>query len=212
MKERNFIEFARSVPVLTTKQVAAQLGNAAYAKLYLHRMAKRGIVKRVARGFYTAHEDPVIYASHLRYPSYISLWYAFQHHGATTQLPRVIEVMARTAGKAEGVEIFMSEHLWGYGPARYAGFQIFMADLEKAVIDAIGRMPLDDVGAAIAKCDPKKLEGYALRFDAATMKKVGYVADGVGVSLEKLHERTFSDRNYVHMGERIVKNRWKVVA
>ncbi|MEW5937854.1 MAG: type IV toxin-antitoxin system AbiEi family antitoxin domain-containing protein [Candidatus Thermoplasmatota archaeon] len=213
MKEREFAEFVRGVPLLTTRQVAAWLGDAAYAKLYLHRMVARGVVKRLSRGLYTAHDDPVIYASHVHYPSYISLWHAFQHHGATTQLPKVVEVMARRSGRLEGVEFVRTRHLWGYGSTRYLGFQISIAELEKAVLDAVqtGRIPLDDVGRAIGRCEPSKIEEYALRFDVVTAKKLGYIAEGAGVFLGRLHERVRADRNYVHLGSPVEKNRWKVV-
>ena len=161
MKEREFIEFARNAPVITAKQVAALVGDAAYAKLYLHRMLSRGVVRRLARGIYTAHSDPVIYASHVHYPSYISLWFAFQHHGATTQIPKTVEVMARRAGSADGVEFVRMKHLWGYKVSRYSGFQIFVADLEKAVVDAVmtRRMPSAEAIAALEKCDRARLEG-----------------------------------------------------
>ena len=213
MKEREFVEFAKGAPVITAKQVAALVGDAAYAKLYIHRMLSRGVVRRIAKGIYTAHSDPAIYASHIRYPSYISLWFAFQHHGATTQMPKIVEVMARAAGNADGVEFIGTRHFWGYGPSRYSGFQILIADLEKAVTDAVvtRRMPGDEIAGAIEKCDRGKLEDYALRVDVSSAKRIGYVAEMAGVFLAGVHDRVAGDRNYVHHGEPAERNRWKVI-
>jgi len=213
MKEREFVEFAKGQPVVTAKQIAALIGDAAYAKLYIHRMLSRGVVRRLAKGIYTAHGDPAVYASHVRYPSYISLWFAFQYHGATTQMPKTVEVMARKAGSVDGVEFIRTKHFWGYGPTRYSGFQILIADLEKAIVDAVmtRRIPNDDIAAALEKCDRDRLEAYALRVDVSTAKRIGYVAETGGVFLARLHERVAGDRNYAHLGEPVAGNRWKVI-
>jgi predicted transcriptional regulator of viral defense system len=213
MKEREFAEYARDVPAFTARQVTAMLGDRAYAKLFIHRMVSRGIIRNVARGVYTAHQDPVIYASHIRYPSYISLWYAFQHHGFSEQLPRVVEVMARGAGAADGVEFLATRHLWGYGPEKYSGFQIFMAEPEKAVMDAIltGRIPITEILPALAKCNPVRLEELVLKLDAVSIRKVGYVAEKGGVFLQNAHKRLSGDRNYAHLSVPVGKNSWRVV-
>jgi len=212
MNEREFLGLVRSLPVFTTRQVASLVGGSRYAKVYLHRLMARGVVRRIGRSFYTIHEDPVVYATHIYYPSYISLWQAFQHHGVTTQLPAVIEVMAPRSGVLGSVEFIRSRHLWGYSAARYGDFGIFMADLEKAVLDALstGRVPPDVAAGAIGKCDPGKLEKYALRMDIGTIKKVGYIAETGGLALERLHRRINKDRNYVRLAGARAPNRWRV--
>jgi len=215
MKERDFAEFARGVPAFTARQAAALVGGPAYAKVYLHRMVSRGIVRRLGKGLFTAHSDPVIYASHIRYPSYISLWYAFQHHGATTQLPNVVEVMSHRAGnfRNAGVELIRTGRMWGFGPAMYSGFRVIIANLEKAVIDAVltGRIPDDETAGAVGKCDPQKLEDYVLRLDLSSLRKVCYVAEMGGLALERARARAAGDRNYAHLGRRVMKNHWQVV-
>ncbi|MDO9538047.1 MAG: type IV toxin-antitoxin system AbiEi family antitoxin domain-containing protein [Thermoplasmata archaeon] len=212
MKEKDLLEFAERVPVFTTKQIAAAVGDMNYSKVYLSKLASKGVIKRLKRGFYTVHEGPLIYASHIYHPSYISLWYAFQHHGTTTQLPARIEVMARKNEVIGNVELIRSGSIWGYRPINYNGFRIFIADLEKAIIDAIEteRVPVDEVRNAIMKCDIARLEKYALKMPTSTIKKVGYVAEASGHFLELLHERIAGDRNYSRYYAAERGNRWRV--
>jgi predicted transcriptional regulator of viral defense system len=212
MNERDFLEFARRTPVFTTKQVAAALGDRSYSWVFLNRMVERGLIKRLKRGYYTAHEDPIIYASHIHHPSYISLWYAFQHYGTTTQLPARIEVMARRAEVVEKIELVRTSEMWGYAQVNYNGYRIFMADLEKAIIDAIEteRVPVDEIVNAIGKADLKKLEEYALRMPVSAMKRIGYVAEMAGYPLEALFESVKDDRNYARYYAADKGNRWRV--
>ncbi len=213
MKEREFLELAGREPVITARQVASILGNQRYSKVYLHRLVKRGLIRRLKRGYYTVYDDPVVYATCMYHPSYISLWYAFHHHGTTTQLPRIIEVMTHRSGVIDQVEFIRTRELWGYHSIRYGGFRVFMADLEKAVIDAVTteRMPIDEIHAAVQDCDKGRLEEYALRMDLSTIKKVGYVAETAGHFMEALYDRIKEDRNYVHYFAAEKGNRWRVV-
>ena len=212
MNEREFLEEVRGLPLFTTKQVAALLGNREYAKLFLHRLVERKVIARLRRGYYTVHEDPVIWATHVRYPSYISLWYALQHHGVTTQIPGLVEVVCAREDSFGGVEFVRSPHLWGYGRVNYSGFQVAMSDLEKVVIDAVytGRVPPDELEAAVAGCDVERLERYLLMTDVSTVKRVGYVCERFGVFLRGAHERAMADRNYVTLPGRVGENRWRV--
>ena len=212
MKEKDFLEFVGRMPVFTTKQVAAAIGDMNYSKVSLSKLVNKGSIRRLKRGYYTVHDDPVIYASHIYHPSYISLWYAFQHYGTTTQLPVKIEVMARRNESVEKIELIKTKALWGYKPVNYNGHKIFMADLEKAIIDAIDteRVPVDEVRNAIKTCDIAKLEKYALKMPSSTIKKVGFVAETAGHVLEKLFKRINGDRNYARYYAAEKGNRWKV--
>ncbi|MBM4250022.1 MAG: hypothetical protein FJ149_11485 [Euryarchaeota archaeon] len=211
MNEKAFLGTVSGLPAFTARQVGALVG-AGYAKVYLHRLARRGSVIRLGRGYYTVHEDPMVWATHIRYPSYISLWRAFNHHGATTQLPAVIEVMGRRGGSLLNVEFIRTGELWGFSAVKYGDFRIFMADLEKAVLDAVrtGRVPAEDIVAAIRQCDAGKLERYALRTDVATMKKAGYLAQETGLEMPRLRRRALRDRNYVGLPGARAGNGWRV--
>jgi predicted transcriptional regulator of viral defense system len=212
MKEREFLDLVNSMPVFTTRQISAIIGDSRYAKVYLHRLLERKLIRRLKRGFYTVHDDPVIYATHIYYPSYISLWYAFQYHGTTTQLPRILEIMTHRKDSIQEMEFINTGYLWGYRAIRYSGFEVFMADLEKAIIDAVitERVPVDEVEAAIRQCDKEILEKYTLRTDLSTMKKIGYVTETTGHLMKEIYDRIKDDRNYVRFYAAKKKNRWRV--
>ncbi len=212
MKEREFQKFVSNIPVFTTKQISALIGDERYTKVYLHRLIKRKLINKLKRGFYTVHDDPVIYASHIYYPSYISLLYAFQHYGTTTQLPKLIEVMTYRKDSIPDIEFIKTGYLWGYHTIRYRDFEIFIADLEKAIIDAVitQRVPFDEIQTAIQGCDIKKLEEYTLRTNLSTIRKVGYVCEESGYYLKRAFEVVKKDRNYVHFFAARGNNRWRV--
>ena len=212
MKEREFQKFVSNIPVFTTKQISALIGDERYTKVYLHRLIKRKLINKLKRGFYTVHDDPVIYASHIYYPSYISLLYAFQHYGTTTQLPKLIEVMTYRKDSIPDIEFIKTGYLWGYHTIRYRDFEIFIADLEKAIIDAVitQRVPFDEIQTAIQGCDIKKLEEYTLRTNLSTIRKVGYVCEESGYYLKRAFEVVKKDRNYVHFFAARGNNRSRV--
>ncbi len=211
MNEKAFLGIVSGLPVFTARQVGALVG-AGYAKVFLHRLVRRKAVIRLGRGFYTVHGDPMVWATHIRYPSYISLWQAFSHHGATTQLPAVIEVMAGRSGAQGNVEFIRTRELWGYSAVAYGDFRIFMADIEKAVLDAIstGRVPAEEIVEAIRKCDAGKLERYSLKMGLATMKKTGCLAERAGMEMALLRKRVSKDRNYVRLDGAEAGNGWRV--
>jgi len=214
MKEREFLEMVRTLPVFTTKQISAILGDYRYSKVYLNRMIKKGLIRRLKRGFYTVHEDPLIFATHIYYPSYVSLWYAFQHYGTTTQLPITIEIMTYKNGSFQNMEFIKSRHLWGYHRIKHLGFDVFMSDIEKAIIDAVTteRVPLDEIQNAVKNCDIDKLEEYTMKMDISSMKKIGFVVELAGFFLEKVYKKIKKDRNYVHFYTTEKGNKWRVVS
>jgi len=212
MKEKDFLEFAKKYPVFTTKQVAAAIGDMNYSKVALSKATDKGLIRRLKRGCYTVHEDPVIYASHIYHPSYISLWYAFQYYGTTTQLPVNIEVMARRNEVVDNVLFIKTIEMWGYKQVDYNGYGIFMAELEKAIIDSIvtERVPVDEVRNAVVMCNMDTLERYSLRMPVSAIKKIGHVAETAGHPSDILYERIREDRNYTTYYAAEPGNRWRV--
>ncbi len=212
MKEKDFMEFAGRVPSFTTKQAAAFIGSMNYAKVFLSKLVAKGQVQRLARGYYTVHEDPVIYASSIIYPCYISNLYAFSHYGVTTQLPVRLEVVAPKNKLLEDVELIRSNTIWGFKQINYRGFRIFIALLEKAILDSIltQRVALSEIQNAIASADMLLLEEFALKLPVSDMKKVGYVVQSAGFMLEELHTKVRKDRNMVSYQRAKGPNVWRV--
>lgn len=213
MKEKEFLRIFERYPVFTSKQVAALYDDPGYSRVRLHRMVKTGEIIRLRKGIFTTHTDPMIYSSHILYPSYISLWQALNFHGLTTQLPVSIDVMAPKTFSVLGASLHYSPFLWGYKKYRYGDFEIFVADIEKIVIDALftGLLSDDEIGTALANSDRKVLEDYAIRTERNSLiKQVGFFSERNGIFLDRAYEHIKNDRNYVAIPGSTEQNRWRV--
>jgi len=211
MNRNEFRDIFEHRPLFTAKQVAAMLGHG-YSRVYLDRLMKKGAIVRIGKGIYSFHEDPMVYASHLIYPSYVSFSQAMQFHGLTTQVPRLVEVVAPVNGSYPGVELVGSDHVWGYQRSIYDGFELFIASKEKLAIDGVlhERLTMEDIGTILRSCDRYILEDMTLRLGKADMKRVGHASEINGFSLDRVWKRLAGDRNYVRSMFYQGPNRWRV--
>lgn len=165
----------------------------AYVCLYLHRLEKQGLIRRIEKGKYALRDaSPFVIASNIAFPSYISLWMAFHLHQLTTQLPLTIQVIMSKQKKSLKFDDYdvkfiklTPKRIFGYGKQRTGIGYIFIAEKEKAIIDSLylGEGPdLDDIKNGLHECDIKKLEEYALRMNSKVLvQRLGYLME-----LEKL--------------------------
>ncbi|MBM3199407.1 hypothetical protein FJZ53_00605 [Candidatus Woesearchaeota archaeon] len=155
-----------------------------YARTYLYRLQKEKLVFRVEKGKYTVFDNPLVFSSYITIPSYISFWTAIRYYNLTEQLPSDIMIATAKPKKSidfRGIKIrfFKTKHMWGYGKQRYNGFDIFVADREKCVVDSmlIKNTPFDEVIKSIRQkgTDKKKLAEYAIKTgNKALMKRIGF--------------------------------------
>jgi predicted transcriptional regulator of viral defense system len=83
--------------------------NKRYTRLVLHRLKKGGIITRIERNSYTTKKDPFLIASHIIWPSYISIWSALNYHHLTEQLPKVISVISTRSRKIRQINVLNVE-------------------------------------------------------------------------------------------------------
>ena len=179
-----------------------------YAKVYLNRLKNKGIVKQIQRNVYTVQEDPLIIASRIIWPSYISLWAAFRHHNLTEQIPNTISVVTTRAKSRENIKIMNTtivferiRALWffGFSKIKINDFEIFMAEPEKALIDA---MLLKKTSTTeiyfilkenIKNISTKKIVDYILRTkNRALAKRFGWMLESLGYNYAKrLKKQTY---------------------
>lgn len=117
-----------------------------YAKVILQRMKTNGLILQIERDKYTLQKDPLIIASRIIWPSYISGWAAIRYYNLTTQLPTEINIIT-TRTRKKGHIVFNNtkvtftrvkkEHFFGFEKRIYNNFEIFIAKKEKAIIDSI---------------------------------------------------------------------------
>jgi predicted transcriptional regulator of viral defense system len=184
-------------PVFGVATLASEAGIApASARVRAVRLERRGLVHRVARDAYTVHRDPLVLASRLAWPSYISLWYALGHHGLTLQVPQAIEVLTtrqlfRRRLEHQGVRILVSKvsprYMFGYGKFLLDDVEVFMATPEKALLDGLllGRIPASEVLEMmtdnIDALDVPRLVDYVRTAGSgATAKRMGLMLERLG--------------------------------
>jgi predicted transcriptional regulator of viral defense system len=117
-----------------------------YAYLFIQRLKMSNLIYEIEKGRYTCHRDPFLIASRIVWPSYMSGWIALQYHHLTEQLPSTIEVVTTRSRKQRKIE-FMNvriefsivdpTHFFGYEKIEYKGQSIFIANKEKALLDAL---------------------------------------------------------------------------
>ena len=153
-------------------------------------------------------------AMHLVHPAAISHWSALHYHGLTEQIPRMIYVTtssisiprlreskteAAKAGYPIGnlfyrfiqvkpTKFFGTEKIW-CGDAR-----ITMTDPERTLLDGLAMPQLCGDFAEVLhafetrgdKLDVERITGYALKLDAATAKRLGWLLERNGVDTARL--------------------------
>ncbi|MDP2599399.1 MAG: type IV toxin-antitoxin system AbiEi family antitoxin, partial [Deltaproteobacteria bacterium] len=154
-----------------------------------------------------AHEFDIAMA--LANPAAISHWSAMHHHSLTEQAPRKVFVLTTTQGsvptlrtkgdyrigdtayqfiKVRPERFFGTEKVWIFDR------RMTVTNLERTLIDGL-TMPkycgdfsevLHAFDVASEKINLERIIDYALKLDAATAKRVGWILERRGVALERL--------------------------
>ena len=172
-----------------------------YAKVFLNRLKNRGVVKQIQRNVYTVQEDPLIIASRIIWPSYISLWAAFRHHNLTEQIPSKISVITARSKSRKNIQMMNTTIIFekirpswffGFSKIKIQDFEVFMAEPEKALIDAV---LLKKISTAeiyfilkenIKNISTIKIVDYILRTENhALAKRFGWMLESLGCKYVK---------------------------
>ena len=179
-----------------------------YAKMQLNRLKNRGIVKQIQRNVYTVQEDPLIIASRIIWPSYMSLWAAFRYHNLTEQIPNKISVITTRSKSRENIQMMNTtisfekirpSWFFGFSKIKIQDFEVFIAEPEKALIDAV---LLKKISTAeiysllrenIKNISTKKLVDYILRTkNNALAKRFGWMLESLECNYaKKLKKHTY---------------------
>lgn len=219
-------------PTFNVNTVASIIGkDGTYAKVYLNRLKNRGIVHQLQRDVYTVQDDPLIIASRIVWPSYISLWSALRYHNLTEQIPTKIAVVT-TRAKSRG-SILLSNMMiifervrprwfFGFSKIKINDFEIFMAEPEKALIDAVllKKISATEIYSILKenlKClSSKKIVDYVLRTQSkALAKRFGWMLSSLGCKnakkLERITYRTIIPFDYSRPAHGKEDKKWGVV-
>ena len=127
--------------VIRFNDVLRRVKSRGYAKVLLHRKVKDGSIIRVKRGVYSASDDVYVIASNLYFPSYLSFLSASYLHGFTETIPVTVYVACAKAHPTLdvlGYRIVFSRTrpMRGYHKEGHDGGELFLADVEKLMVDA----------------------------------------------------------------------------
>jgi predicted transcriptional regulator of viral defense system len=193
----DLLESLGRYPVFDAAQFASSAGlEPGSAKVRLFRMKKKGRIVEIHRNSYTVFRDPLIVASRIVWPSYISLWYALSHHGLTSQVPHGIAVVTTRGTFRKKLDFLGTtitfirvppSYFYGYDRIIVGGHEVFMAYPEKAIVDAIHlkMISASEVFEMIRDNEPgldiKRLIEFVSRSnDWDAMRRIGFMLDRMG--------------------------------
>lgn len=212
----------------TVKEIINKSSN--YTKLVVYRLKKQKLILEIERNKYTTHKDPLIVASNIIWPCYISCWSALRYYNLTEQLPHNIFIITTRARKKRVITItnekvfFIKsspEYFFGYKKEIYNGFEIFIAGKEKALIDSalFKKISFSEIAEIIKnkkeEIDFDLLARYIIKIKNKTLiKRVGFLLDKLGFSTEKLVK--LIDYKYIPLDYAVQKKgkrnkKWKVI-
>ena len=232
MKTIDLLERLRRYPVFDRETFASLAGlEPPSASARLSRLVKDNRIERLWRDAYTVHRNPLLVATHLAFPSYVSLWYALSHHGWTLQVPHEISVLTtmrtyRPSIEYGGMRISFTaippDLLFGYDKTNVEGLEVFMATPEKALVDAmllrsispseVYSIMVDNAGSL----DIPRLVDFVREAGSGTLaKRMGYMLEVLGHEVyEKLDDLVYStvvplDTTLPPEGE--IDGRWRLL-
>lgn len=117
-----------------------------YCWLVINRLKKAGLILELERNKYTVHKDSLLVGCHITWPCYISSWAAIRYYNLTEQLPHYMEIVTTRPKKKREIKFMNTtiqfirikrDYFFGYEKATYGDFDIFIAEKEKAMADAL---------------------------------------------------------------------------
>ena len=217
MKAEEFVKILNSVKkiVFSINDVTKILyKDSNYCKVFLNRLEKRKLIVKLERNKYVLpSQDPLLVASSIIFPCYISFISAYYFYNITTQIPKTIFVFSKKQRKDllyEGVRIkfvkFSPQRFFGYKRENLNGKTIFIAEIEKAILDSIflpQYTSIHETWLALKEGEIKeeRIIEYTKRMNSnALAKRLGYLLELNGIDIySKIKDMI--DKNYVKLNQ-----------
>ena len=191
MNERQFINKLQeqNLGIITISDAARLIKKSRnYTALYLNRLENREILRRIEKGKYALpNTHPLVIATNLTLPSYVSFLSGFAYYNKTTQIPRIIQVVTtrsknRIMYENEEIQFINLKRAFGYIREKTPNGYVFIGEMEKIIIDSLFLprcCPLTETIQAIdSKLDVIKLVGYALKMESiVVIKRLGFILE-----------------------------------
>ncbi len=192
MNEREFIKTIKeqNLGIFTIPDTARIINkNRKYTILYLKRLEKRKIIKRIEKGKYTLpNTSSFVIASNLVIPSYISFLSGLSYYHLTTQIPRIMQIATTKSKKRivyenEEIQFIKLRQIFGYERIKTQQGYYFIGEKEKIITDSLllpKYCPINQTLNAIkqTKLNIKKLINYSIKVNSIILlKRLGYALD-----------------------------------
>lgn len=198
--------------------------NIKYPEVYIQRLKDKNKIITIEKGKYTLNEDVLSYITHIINPSYLSFLSALNYYGYLTQLP-IKHTVAIQYFKKDLKEIkfirINPKYFFGYVKINYGGFDFFIADKEKLLLDCLlyqNHVQVSDVYDLLKdNLDKEKLIVYLLKINNINLiKRTGFLLDLVGIDIYNYFKEKLKNNNlYVKLNKNLKKtnknnSKWKV--
>jgi len=220
MYEAKVLEQFRQMPAFRLADVAQIIQNRLYAKKFMKKMVTEGKIKKIKRGFYTLHEDPLLVSTYVVRSSYVSSVSALAFHRMITQIPNKIFCFTEKSSSQitfiSDILYFHTDYFFGFRQEDYESFFVPIALPEKAVIDSIGVVPVSVFEEVFEDIDIKALMVLLEKIKKGSIvKRIGYLAERNGFDVYK-HLKKFLNNKYVLLDPLSKKSgnknpKWKVI-
>lgn len=189
MNSHQLLKSLNEKPVFTLADIRRRVSSPAYAKQLVHRLQRQDLIARVAQNRYTINDDPLVVATHLVTPCYLSFWSASAFYGYTEQILNTIQIATThkrksTVYKGVRIQFFPLKEIYGYRKFATPVGELFIADPEKLLIDcflrpqAIGNFTEILNVIEKAPCSKEKIIEYLKRANnSALTKRLGYLLE-----------------------------------
>ena len=226
MSQSAILTLAKRKPIIRVQDVQRSLScSRAYASLVLHRAAKSRALERVGRNAYTSCSDPLVVATNIITPSYLSFWSASSYLGYTEQMPQIIHVAAPVPKAplsfiGQNIRFISLQQMFGYRKLQTEQGSIFVATPEKLAIDAFLRPRemgnFEEIRAVFAGADFSlgRMKDYLTQTNVQSVtKRVGYMLEqekGVDMSAAFHLDRNYISLNPFSRGTK-PSRKWRVL-
>ncbi len=224
------LEYLKKYPIFDTTIVRDKADKSGeYTNLLIHRLSKRGLIHRVERDKYTVFNDPFLIASRIVWPSYISCWSALKYHNLTEQVPHditVVTTMDKKAIRFNNTTIRFAKlnpkSFFGYEKVKYGVFEVFIADIEKSIIDSaiLSEVSFSELKEIISDnfggIKISKFLSYLKRIgNKSLIKRSGYLFEVSGkdcfIKLKKYVDATYIPLDYSKRTNGNKNEKWRLI-
>jgi len=173
-------KLAQKLPVFTTRDMTARGVPPSYVRRLGNYLVKEKGVTRLERGKFTTLTDPLLGASWMVFPSYLSMTTALHLRGVLLQVPHEIQVITTRKRKEKKTKVMGADVnffrvgkklFFGYTYMEYQSHQLPIAEPEKALVD-LAYFGFEPEGKLmLEKLNMKKLEAYVNMVGSDAVKK-----------------------------------------